>query len=278
VPSFECYFARADAAVAARLGETSPFTIEVRFLGGLTSVQQDAFKHAADRWSRVIAGDLPSVEIEQEVIDDVLIFAQGQEIDGAGKVLGQAGPTHLRPARAGFLPARGVMVFDVADLDRMERDGNLDDVIAHEMGHVLGVGTLWRRRGLLGGAGTENPTFVGAGAQREYGALRGRGPTPVPVENTGGAGTAESHWREAVFASELMTGFVAAGENPLSRLTVASLADLGYVVSAEGAEPYALPDALEFAESGALARATAHVRAGIMLPTIPLTCSDDSLR
>ena len=62
------------------------------------------------------------------MIDDVLIIAQGVPIDGPGRILGQAGPTHLRPASAGaaaFLPARGVMSFDTADLARMQANGTL---------------------------------------------------------------------------------------------------------------------------------------------------------
>ena len=78
----------------------SPFTIEVRFLGGLTEAEKDAFKAAADRWAKAIVGDLPSVVVDGEVVDDVLILAQGTPIDGGGGILGQAGPTHLRPSPA----------------------------------------------------------------------------------------------------------------------------------------------------------------------------------
>ena len=98
-PRFETYQAKADLKVASALANTtSPFTIEIRFMGGLTKKQKDAFKAAADRWSRVIVGDLPSVLVDGEVIDDVLILAQGSKIDGPGKILGQAGPTRIRPA------------------------------------------------------------------------------------------------------------------------------------------------------------------------------------
>jgi len=193
----ERYVARAAADVTAAVAnETSPFNIEVRFLGGLTDTQKNAFKSAADRWSRMIVGDLPSVVVDGEVIDDVLILAQGQAIDGPGKILGQAGPTHLRPANAGqaaFIPAKGMMVFDTADLQEMEQRGTLNDVITHEMGHVLGIGTIWTQKRLLRGAGTANPTFTGRTAEAEYGRLRNLGPTRVPVENMGGPGTADSH-------------------------------------------------------------------------------------
>lgn len=279
--SIEIYLAKADTQVASALANTnSPFTIEVRFLGGLTNSQKQAFKRAADRWSRVIVGDLPSVMVDGEVIDDILILAQGMAIDGPGRILGQAGPTRLRPATAGsaaFLPAKGKMAFDTADLAQMEQNGTLNDVITHEMGHVLGIGTVWTSKRVLQGGGTTNPTFTGQNAVREYGVLRGSGPVPVPVENTGGPGTADSHWRETVFRNELMTGFVGAAGNPLSRMTVASLQDLGYVVDMNAAEPYSLPNHLMLAEAGLLVEEGA-LSTGTMLPSIPLVLPADSLQ
>jgi hypothetical protein len=249
-------------------------------MGGLTNAQKQAFKSAADRWSRIIVGDLPSVQIEGEVVDDLLILAQGVAIDGRGGILGQAGPTRLRPASAGrfaFIPAKGKMAFDSADLGQMERDGTLNDVITHEMGHVLGIGTIWSLKRLIKRAGTSNPTFTGKNAAREYGVLRGSRSKPVPLENTGGAGTADSHWRESIFRNELMTGFVGAAGNPMSRMTVASLQDLGYVVDMNASEPYNLPNLMALAESGALMARDGALAAGTMLPNIPLVLPDDSL-
>jgi hypothetical protein len=40
---------------------------------------------------------------------------------------------------------------------------------------------------------------------------------------------------------ELMTGFIDPSSNPLSRVTVASLADLGYTVSFAAVDAYTLP-------------------------------------
>jgi hypothetical protein len=256
-PAVESYLAHASVkrSASARAIQ-SAYKIEVRFLGGLNAAQKAAFKAAADRWSRVIIGDVPSVLVGGEVIDDLLIEAQGVVIDGPGKILGQAGPTNLRPASAGvnaFLPAKGIMSFDTADLAGMQKDGTLLDVITHEMGHVIGIGTIWAHKHLLVGAGSANPTFKGTGAKREYGILKGTGPAAVPVENIGGAGTRDSHWRESVFRNELMSGFIAAPGNPLSKMTVASLKDLGYVVNLSAAEPYSLPNLHALAEAGVLA-------------------------
>jgi hypothetical protein len=279
----ETYRARHGKALAAAAHAAAPkgaYTIEVRFLGGLTDNQKAAFKLAADRWTRVITGDLPDVMVGGEVINNLRINAQGAPIDGVGKILGQAGPNRLRPANAGaaaFLPATGDMQFDTADLADMEANGTLNDVITHEMGHVIGIGTIWTRKGLLKGAGTANPTFQGANAMREYGKLRGVNKSlPVPVENIGGPGTRDSHWRDSVFNAEMMTGFVNVGGNPMSRMTVASLQDLGYEVNLNAAEPYSLPNHLEVAEMGLLA-AHAEAEAGIVLPRIPILLTEDSL-
>lgn len=253
----ETYFAHASVkrnATAAAI--QSAYKIEIRFLGGLTRQQKNAFKKAADRWSKVIVGDLPSVMIDGDVIDDLLIMAQGVDIDGPGKILGQAGPTHLRPASAGasaLLPAKGLMSFDSADLNEMQADGTLLDVITHEMGHVIGIGTIWDLKKLIVGAGTSNPTFKGTSARKEFGDLKATSPANVPVENTGGPGTRDGHWRESVFRNELMSGFISEAGNPISRMTVASLQDMGYKVNLQAAEPYSLPNLMAMAVAGTLA-------------------------
>ena len=280
---FETYEATADPTRAKEVAATaSPYKITVRFLGGLNARQKTAFKKAADRWTRVIVGDLPRVRVDGELIDDILILAQGAAIDGPGRILGQAGPTHVRPGSAGanaLLPAKGIMSFDTADLAKMANDGTLNDVIAHEMGHVLGIGTIWQDKGLLKRPGTANPTFGGDGAMDEYRALRAGGRRKrVPVENTGGPGTADGHWRETVFRNELMSGFISAAGNPLSRMTAASLGDMGYKVDLAAAEPYVLPNLIELAEEGSLVPHAAPIDEGVMLPVIPIPLPADSIQ
>src|SRR6266536_3528746 len=277
---FESYVAHASVkAGASARAITSAYKIEVRFLGGLTTTQKNAFKSAANRWTMMIVGDVPSVLVDGEVIDDLLILAQGVAIDGPGGILGQAGPTHLRPTSAGanaFLPAKGIMSFDSADLAQMQANGTLLDVITHEMGHVIGIGTIWTYKTLLSGANGNNPKFTGTNAKKEYGILKGTGPVAVPVENTGGPGTKNSHWRESVFKNELMSGFIAGQNNPLSKLTAANLKDLGYVVDMNAAEAYTLPNLLQMAERGLLAAGDETIHAHT-LPVIPMTLPNDSL-
>ena len=73
-------------------------------------------------------------------------------------------------------------------------------------------------------------------------------PGSIPVENIGGGGTADAHWREAVFFNELMTGFVNSRTtvpvgimNPMSVMSIQSLADFGYVVNPKAADPFGIP-------------------------------------
>src|SRR5690606_10741894 len=60
----------------------------------------------------------------------------------------------------------------------------------------------------------------------------------VPVEIGRGVGSDSAHWREAVLGRELMTSALNGGFNPLSVVSIGSLADLGYSVSYAAAEPY----------------------------------------
>jgi hypothetical protein len=233
------------------MSNNKPFQIQLEFSGSLSSDQRKVFEKAATRWAQVISGEgiSPAKLSDGTRVDGLLIRAAGTKIDGGGGVLGQAGPTEIR--RDSGIPYLGKMEFDTADLDSMEQGGTLDDVILHEMGHVLGIGTLWKPNNLLIGSGTNDPQYTGTNAMTEYAALLGKSkPTPIPVENSGGAGTREGHWRESVFDAELMTGYAEPADMPMSRMTIASLKDLGYQVNLEAADRYKLPEVSTAAVKG----------------------------
>lgn len=214
-------------------GSNFHITLEME---GLTAGQQAIFHQAAARWSEVIIGDLPNATYLGTNVDDVLIHASAVPIDGVNGILGQAGPDTFR---SNSLPIHGIMQFDTADMAAMEANGTLMAVVLHEMGHVLGVGTIWQRLGLLTGAGTTNPLFVGAQATAAYNQIFGTAEAGVPVENMFGPGTRDAHWRESILTNELMTGFTGPGNvMPLSRITVASMADMGYTVNIARADPF----------------------------------------
>ncbi|MBM79509.1 MAG: hypothetical protein CMJ78_02810 [Planctomycetaceae bacterium] len=246
------YFARVSAEVAGAsaayaLNVNAPvrqggFQIEVRFTdNNLSADQQAVFTTAANRWSELIVGDLPDAQSNRfGLVDDVVIEAAAPTIDGPGGILGQAGPREFR--NGSTLPISGIMRFDIADVIDLVNDGQFENVILHEMGHVLGIGTLWDFKGFLQGGGSADPRFTGTNAVREYNDNFGLSEASVPVANTGGPGTRDGHWREAIFQNELMTGFLNGGQfNPISRMTVGSLEDLGYIVNYDAADPYPPP-------------------------------------
>lgn len=251
----------------------SEYNIDVRFFGpAMPPVAGAMFTAAAARIRGAITGDVfdfsfaaqprnlastcgvPELPIAfTETVDDVLIFASVGTIDGASKVLAFAFPCLIRGPRPARATLVGVMKFDSEDLDNMIARGNLTDVIQHEMLHVIGVGTLWtvpNAPSLVSGAGTSESQYTGTFGVGGCVAIGGASVCPgaVPLENTGGSGTADSHWRDAVFFNELMTGFVNSRAsvpvgllNPMSAMTIQSLSDVDYAVNAKAADPYTIP-------------------------------------
>lgn len=222
--------------------------ITLVFSGDFTAARRAVFERAAARWDTVITTVFDPIQFEGATVTGVRIDASIVEIDGPSGVLGQAGPTVLRAGSE--LPLIGIMEFDQADVVTLENAGSFEDVILHEMAHVLGFGTLWVRNNLIVGAGTMDPRFVGPAASREFSVLDPDGGTAVPLANTGGAGTREGHWRELVFGAELLTGFLSGNDRPLSRMSIASFEDLGYDVDYSRADTFVLPNFRDLALMG----------------------------
>lgn len=241
------------------------YKIEVRFFGpAMTPAQQQLFTKAAQRIMGIVVGDVIDANAQgqnidlatacnvsgqppfNELVDDVIIYASIRDIDGPGKILAQAGPCLTRdagtPTSPMPMPAVGDMSFDSADINTITGSGSLQEVITHEMLHVLGFGVFWDDRKIIVGAGTADPRYTGAqgiqGCKDVGGTVTCA--VSVPVENSGGSGTADSHWREATFDRELMTGFIDQSPNPLSKMTIGSLADLGYVVNNADFDQYTI--------------------------------------
>ncbi len=229
---------------------TGAYDIDVRYIGTASTRQRQAVASAVARWRSAITADLPGIPLRSdagacfegqpaiaETVDDLLLYVDFQEIDGAGSILGVAGPCYVRSDSN--LPIVGHLQLDAADLRQMESRGTLDDVVLHEMGHILGIGTLWQAAGVVSGTGTQDPYFTGRAGVDAYRTLGGGG-AGIPVENSGGEGTRDGHWRETVFGNELMTGYIGSTPNPLSAMTIASLQDLGYGATLAAANGYTL--------------------------------------
>ena len=231
----------------------------------LTAGLDGLFEQAAARWEAVVSGNLAPYRVQRAsllrctkvvehppalTIDDLLVFATVSRIDGPGGAIATAGPCVVRDV--GGLPVVGTMSVDAADVAGLRESGHLAGTLLHEMGHVLGLGTLWRHHGLLrdpaeSASSRFDTHFAGATAAIQFDAAGGRSyaGAKVPVENLYGTGTRNVHWRESVFGDELMTGLVDVGRlNPFSAVTIASMEDMGYAgVSYDEADEYALPSA-----------------------------------
>ncbi len=236
-------------------GVAPRFLIDLRFLTTMTPDVRDAFVAAAQRWMGIITAHLPAVSVDlpagacaasqpavHETIADLVIFAEVSPIDGVGNILGDASPCATRSESQ--LPVLGNMEFDSADLQALLGTGQLTAVITHEMAHVLGFGTLWSSLDLTQGLGTNDPLFIGPqalGLWPSFAPQLDYSGQPIPLENSGGAGTRDAHWRESVFHTELMTGYIEAPgvPMPLSKLTIATMADMGYQVDYTRADPFA---------------------------------------
>jgi hypothetical protein len=227
-----------------------------------TSAYDWVFIKAAQFWMSLIKGDVEDVSgvsnclqnFDGESIttcgyvDDLIVAYSVGPMDGPGKTLGAASPWAIRDAAPpdANLPVTGFMQFDSADWDPMRTKGILESVVAHELGHVLGIGFLWSYLGFLNpsncrdtsvypltGPVTPAPYYTGPFGNSSlplvdpsnYQNLR-----TVPVEESGGEGTRCAHWDEHFYRQELMTGWVSTNGNPLSYTTALSLKDLGYIV------------------------------------------------
>jgi len=238
----------------------SSYAIELRFLGpSIPAVVTEAFNAAGRRISGAVTGDVFNIALPPEgvdladcgiagetltgVIDDIIIYARIQPIDGPSNILASAGACFIRDP--GFQTVVGVMQFDTDDLPNLlATPGRLQSVVQHEMLHAVGMGASnWNRNGIILDRGTPDTRYVGANGIAGCVAVGGASicATSVPLHNTDGPGSADSHWRESVFGNELMTAGINAGPNPMSLLTVRSLTDVGYIVNIAAADSYTIP-------------------------------------
>ena len=148
---------------AAFSAVATEFNIELVFITNGTPSQNTAFLDAADRWMNILRGELVDIDFSSNpvpadmcilgqpavsgTVDDLQIYVDIKPIDGPLGTLGQAGPCQIRSTSQ--LPVLGFMQLDAADVTRLEQAGDLLDVTLHEMGHVLGIGTLWGNFDLL---------------------------------------------------------------------------------------------------------------------------------
>ncbi|MCA9235212.1 MAG: hypothetical protein KDA44_07060 [Planctomycetales bacterium] len=233
---------------------------------GFTAAERVLVQEAVDRaeamWESVITGYQNGASIASVPIT-VIPTTSGLAAASFSGTTQMGGFTY---STAGFVNINVNEIENFADWQGVGANGKnyLDELIAHEVGHVLGIGTLWTTNGLYSNGTYQYTGVHGVAAyQAEF--------TPpsnfVPVENNGGPGTPNAHWDQMMRSSgeagdpngpggpwvlspltgvvdnfgrdrafELMTGAIDPDyyEPYLSRTTVESMRDLGYTVAAAG--------------------------------------------
>ena len=244
-------------------GNGDDFQLDIVPFGMVAVQMYHKIDRAAVRWREVLRDtDLPDVYIgagqvircagllyqtQSEIMDDLVVLVSVRDIDGEGGTV--AASTLCLVRQPTLLPLLPAVFLDRADMAVLS-DSDLEHVVLHELGHTLGIGTIWWHSGLLAQASLFSPGadthFAGAHAIEAFDSAGGSDYAggKVPVENTMGYGAADTHWRESVLGHELMTPVIrVGGANPFSAITIESLADLGYTVDASLGDEYALGEA-----------------------------------
>ena len=198
------------------------FNIALNFEGsGWTDAYRQVVTDAAELLSDIISLDIP----DYNGVDDVEFRVILNAIDGSGGHLAYGGSLADRPDSS--LPYESFIRLDEADV-ASRLDGNLSDVVFHELLHGLGFGTEWSEMGLVQNIGG-SLRFVGENAVNAYNALypdaAGNDPYSdqgVPLDNSG------SHWAQSIDGREVMTPALYPSNNYVSDMTLAALEDMGY--------------------------------------------------
>ena len=222
----------------------SPFDIELVFLDDFTEAEQELWHLIAKHWEAAIQTELPDYEFSNalvvefvdhsiripagELIDDLRIYiTKFDKIDPRGRrVGGYGGPRLLRSSSMPLIGHIGI------EQEVSTREQQLWSTGRHEIGHVLGIGTIWEYSRMLRGLNADTH-FAGPQAIAAFDQAGGTDyqGAKVPTEQD------RSHWRDSVLAGELMG---TKGGYALSAITLGALSDLGYSVDLSAADPYDL--------------------------------------
>lgn len=210
---------------------------------------------AAARWERVVVGDLtprstaslpnpptpPSLSrgctAMPDVIDDIYICVQDDQLSnsigyGGYYLTREIDKINPRTGRNYRLPYGGYVGISDSILGDDDKDDLLNLAI-HEIGHGMGFPFFLEPN--FSNIITSNLYATGTNADNAWKALGCSG--RIPLQSTRG------HWNEGCLSDEVMTPTLFTGRpNPLSSITVAAMADMGYDVDYSEADSFTIQD------------------------------------
>jgi hypothetical protein len=226
------------------------------FTANQLSIINNALTQVEGMWETMITGYQPGISIASVPITINPTNSGLASASFSGSV-NQGG---FNVSTSGFVNINTLEIENFANWQGDEPNGLnfIDELLAHEVGHVLGIGTQWVNNDVY-----QFNTFQYTG---QYGlaAYQAEFNDPImyaPVENAGNAGTPNAHWDQRMRSSpqegdpnnpwvldprvgvvdqwgrdrglELMTGAIDPDflEPFVSRFTIQSMRDLGYTVT-----------------------------------------------
>ena len=174
----------------------------------------NSIKVASDRWSSYI-------------VESVTINVKYQTFnDPSSSTLAYASMNDINNIRGG-----GTITINIG---KASPPAGWDDVIEHELGHVLGLpdSTKWKNALITSGG-----TFLDASAfpltAAAYYELVSGASGNIPLQDGG------NHWNETTFTTELMTpGIGSEAELITSKLTLTAMKEIGWDIDLSKAEPF----------------------------------------
>lgn len=215
------------------------FSIEIVFGQGtedFTPEMREGINNAADIWKNAILQS--SFDGEHTLTIEIDGTDLGEDSYAAEASID---PEKLKAdANDNLLPTKGystvntnaelVPVFS-SDVDYFT------DIMTHEFAHVMGFGSLWKMNDLIDPV--TGVYYAGTNAGIVYNSGKNTN-ADIPLTINERTGSDLAHWQEETFDNELMTHEVEVSgtSNPLSKLTLASLEDIGWNINYEVAELY----------------------------------------